>query len=113
MAVLKDERRELYGEAISLSAINDPVVYEVGAVTYRAWNHTISGLWDGYDRPVRVIRSEETKTVRHHSKELGKWDPQEERAEWMWVTNLPLSSWFEKYHTGLSQPVADRKQVFQ
>src|SRR3989304_8368349 len=89
ISVLKDERRELYTEAISLSAINAPVVYEDEGITYRAWEHKISGLWDGYDKPVRVVRSEETKTVRHHSDELGKWDVQEERAEWMWVTNLP------------------------
>ena len=89
IAVLKDQRRELYGEAMSLSAITAPVVYQDEGVAYRAWEHKISGLWDGYDKPVRVVRSEETKTVRHHSDELGKWDIQEERAEWMWVTNLP------------------------
>ncbi|MCG2788746.1 MAG: transposase [Actinomycetia bacterium] len=89
IAVLKDETRELYGEAMSLSSITAPVVYEDGAVTYRAWEHKISGLWDSYDKPVRVVRSEETKIVRHHCQELGKWDVQEERAEWMWVTNLP------------------------
>ena len=42
VAVLKDERRELYAEGISLSAINAPVVYEDGAITYRVWDHTIS-----------------------------------------------------------------------
>ena len=89
IAVLKDETRELYAEAMSLSAITAPVVYEDEGIRYRAWDHTISGLWDGYNKPVRAIRSEETKTVRHHSEELGKWDVQEERAEWMWVTNLP------------------------
>ena len=89
IAVLKDQRRELYGEAMSLSAITAPVAYQDEGVAYRAWEHKISGLWDGYDKPVRVVRSEETKTVRHHSDELGKWDIQEERAEWMWVTNLP------------------------
>ena len=89
IAILKDQRRELYGEAMSLSAITAPVVYKDEGVTYRAWEHKISGLWDSYDKLVRVVRSEETKTVRHHSDELGKWDIQEERAEWMWVTNLP------------------------
>jgi len=89
IAVLKDQRRELYSEAMSLSAKLAPVAYKDEGVTYRAWEHTISGLWDGYGKPVRVVRSEETKTVRHHSDELGKWDLQEERAEWMWVTNLP------------------------
>ncbi len=89
IAVLKDERRELYSEAMSLSAMTAPVVYEDEGTTYRAWDHSISGLWDGYDKPVRVIKSEETKTVRHHCQEVGKWDLQEEKAEWMWVTNLP------------------------
>jgi len=89
IAVLKDETRELYAEAMSLSVITAPVVYEDEGIRYRAWDHTISGLWDGYNKPVRVVRSEETKTIRHHSDELGKWDVQEERAEWMWVTNLP------------------------
>ena len=89
IAVLKDETRELYAETMSLSVITAPVVYEDEGIRYRAWDHTISGLWDGYNKPVRAIRSEETKTVRHHSDELGKWDVQEERAEWMWVTNLP------------------------
>ena len=89
IAVLKDERRELYGEAMSLSAITAPVVYQDEGTTYRAWEHKISGLWDGYGKPVRVIRSEEAKYVRHHSKELGKWDIRQEKAEWMWVTNLP------------------------
>ena len=89
IAVLKDQRRELYGQAMSLSAITAPTVYQDEAVTYRAWEHKISGLWDGYDKPVRAIRSEEAKTVRHHCQELGKWDIRQERAEWMWVTNLP------------------------
>ena len=42
IAVLKDETRELYGQAISLSAINAPVVYEDEGTTYRAWDYTIS-----------------------------------------------------------------------
>ena len=89
IAVLKDQRRELYSQAISLSAKLAPVVYEDGAVNYRAWDHTISDLWDGYGKPVRVVRSEEIKTVRHHCHELGRWQIGQEKAEWMWVTNLP------------------------
>jgi len=38
---------------------------------------------------VKVIKSEETKYVRHHCQELGKWEIQEEKADWLWVTNLP------------------------
>jgi len=88
-AVLKDKTRVLHDEAISLSKISQPVVYEDKKTTYRIWDHTISGQWDGYKSPVRVIRSEETKYVRHHCQELGKWETAQEKADWLWVTNLP------------------------
>jgi hypothetical protein len=88
-AVLKDETRQLYDEAVSLSGIIDPVVHADENTTYKIWDHTISGLWDGYDKPVRVLRSEETKITRHHSKDPGKWEHTEEKADWYWVTNLP------------------------
>jgi len=88
-AVLKDESRQLYDEAASLCSIIDPVVYADENTTYKVFDHTISGLWDGYDKPVRVLRSEETKTARHHSKEPGKWETVKEKADWYWVTNLP------------------------
>jgi len=37
----------------------------------------------------KVIKSEETKTTRTRSDTLGKWESAEEKAGWMWVTNLP------------------------
>jgi hypothetical protein len=88
-AVLKDERRHLFEEAVSLSEIVEPEVYSDHKVTYRVWDHTITGAWDGYKDPARVIKTEETKTLRHHSNELGRWETVQERAEWLWVTNLP------------------------
>jgi hypothetical protein len=81
-AVLKDESRQLYEEAVSLCSIFDPVVYVDENTTYKVWDHTISGLWDGYDKPVRVLRSEETKITRHHSKDPGKWEHSQEKADW-------------------------------
>jgi hypothetical protein len=89
ISVLKDETRQLYDEAISLSKITAPVVYEDQNITYKVWDHKIEGMWDSYGKPVRVIKSEETKYVRHHSEELGKWDKDKEKADWLWVTNLP------------------------
>ncbi|MBM3705594.1 MAG: hypothetical protein FJW66_03615 [Actinobacteria bacterium] len=50
----------------------DPVIYKDENTTYKVFDHTIEGAWDSYNKPVRVIRSEEIKTVRHHSEELGK-----------------------------------------
>jgi hypothetical protein len=88
-AVLKDESRQLYEEAVSLCSTIDPVVYADENTTYKVWDHTISGLWDGYDKPVRVLRSEETKTARHHSKDPGQWEVMQEKADWYWATNLP------------------------
>ena len=88
-AVLKDETRELYSEAISLCQITEPIVYEKKNTTYRVWDNTIEGMWDGYNKPVRVVRSEETKTLRRHSNKLGKWGTVKEKADWYWVTSLP------------------------
>ncbi len=79
IAVLKDERRELYEEAIALSGIVEPITYTNDKITYRVWEHKIEGLWKSYKKEVTVIRSEETKTLRGT----------EEKADWMWVTNLP------------------------
>jgi hypothetical protein len=46
-------------------------------------------MWDGYSGVVRVIKSEEIKYIRHHGAELGKWETVQEKADWIWVTNLP------------------------
>ncbi len=88
-AVLKDETRQLYGEAISLCKITEPIVYEKDNTTYKVWDNTIEKMWDSYNKPVRVIRSEETKTVRRHCNKLGKWEYIQEKADWLWVTSLP------------------------
>ena len=79
IAVLKDERRQLYEEAVALSGIVEPITYTNDKTTCRVWEHKIEGLWKSYKKEVTVIRSEETKTV------AGT----EEKADWMWVTNLP------------------------
>ena len=78
VAVLKDETRYLYDEAISLSKIVEPIIYKEENTTYKAWDHKIEGMWDGYKKPVRVIKSEETKIVRHHAAQLEKWEYLEE-----------------------------------
>lgn len=88
-AVLKDETRQLYDEAVSLCSIVDPVVYVDENTTYRVWDHTIEGAWDSYEKPVRVIKSEEIKKSRHHSDKIGKWECKEEKADWYWATSLP------------------------
>ena len=101
IAVLKDEKRQLYEEAISLSSIAEPAAYKSGNTCYRVWEHKIEGLWDSYKDKVTVIRSEET---------TAKGD-KESKADWMWVTNLPYAADLTKYSPYLPQPVADRESV--
>ena len=60
-AVLKDERRHLFEEGLSLSKLTEPIEYEDMGINYRVWEHTISNRWDSYKDSVRVIKSEQTK----------------------------------------------------
>ena len=89
VAVLKDERRYLFEEGLSLSKLSEPIEYDDNGTTYKVWDNTVSGMWDSYKGSVRVIKSEETKTTRTHSDTLGKWNYRTEKADWMWITNLP------------------------
>ena len=91
IAVLKEERRLLFEEAVSLSLMTEPEVYREGGTSYRVWEHTISGCWDGYGKDVRVIVSEETTTRRAHSKDGKGWEDVKEVSNWMWATNLDAS----------------------
>jgi len=74
---------------VLLSGIVNPVIYKDENSTYKVWDHTIEGMWDTYKEPIRVIRSEEIKTVRHNSGEIGKWETVQEKADWYWATKLP------------------------
>ena len=82
-AVLKDERRNLFEEGLSLSKLIEPIEYDDNGTTYKVWDNTVSGMWDSYKGSVRVIKSEETKTTRTHSDTLGKWNYRVEKADWM------------------------------
>ncbi len=79
ISVLKDESRQLYEEALALSDIAEPVTYADDKTAYRVWEHKIGGLWKSYRGEITVIRSEEKRVAKDI----------EEKADWMWVTNLP------------------------
>ncbi len=91
IAVLKEERRQLFEEANKLSLLSEPKTYRQGRTYYRVWDHSISGCWDGYGKEVRVIVSEEETPKRVHSKDGKSFEDRLNRANWMWVTNLPCS----------------------
>lgn len=85
LCVLKDERRDLVGDARGLFKGMAPVVTRDGAVERSLWD--VEGLtsWEGLGRPVRVVRSVEVKRV------VRQRTGEEEvtTSEWMWVTTLP------------------------
>jgi len=91
IAVLKEERRQLFEEANRLSLLSEPKVYRRGRTYYRVWDHSIEGCWDSYGKGVRVIVSEEATPKRVHSKDGRVFEDKLNRANWMWVTNLPSS----------------------
>ena len=89
IAVLKEERRQLFEEANKLSLLAEPETYIDGKTTYRVWEHSISDCWDGYGENVRVIVSEETTKSRVHAQDGKGFKEKTEVANWMWATNLP------------------------
>ena len=88
IAVLKEERRQLFEEANNLSLLVEPKTYKQEKTIYRVWDHHIEGCWDGYGKKVRVIVSEETTKSRIHARDGQGWEEKTELSNWMWVTNL-------------------------
>jgi len=84
IAVLKDERRDLFADACGLFDQTSPVMLERGNRQCRCWD--IEGLtsWPQVNQPVRVVRSVERYAVH---RQLDDRDEQLE-ANWMWVTTL-------------------------
>jgi len=88
VCVLKDERRDLMEDATSIFKREPPVLIGDGTVEKRAWD--VEGLtsWKGLGKPVRVVRSRETRKVTRQL--TGKEEV--ETSEWMWVTTLPRAT---------------------
>jgi len=100
IAVLKEERRQLFEEANRLSLMEEPKIYKQGKTTYRVWDLHIEDCWDGYGKEVRVIVSEETTKIRMHARDGNGWEEKTETTNWMWVTNL-----FEDFEGDLKNTV--------
>lgn len=85
LAVLKDERRDLWEDSRSLFAGMTPVEIPRGRWVASCWDLEGFTSWPQVGQPVRVVESLERKTVR---RQLGE---QEETvgSHWAWVTTLP------------------------
>lgn len=84
LIVLKDERRDLLRDALGLFRLEPPSVENDGSVTRQVWD--IEGLesWPALGRPVRVIRSLETRSVRRQRTR----QPETSTSDWIWATTL-------------------------
>lgn len=86
MAVLKNEDQALVQEVRSLCEIVPPKEHTAGSTRRTCWD--LSDLpWDADGQMVRVVRSEETTTVR---RQLTK-EEEETFSSWMWVSTLSSS----------------------
>jgi hypothetical protein len=88
LAVLKDDRRNLYQDAAALFAAVAPVEGDFRSRKCLWWDFAGLLSWPQVNAPVRVVRSQETRTVRR------QLDGKDETltSDWLWVTTLPQQS---------------------
>lgn len=84
IAVLKQERYEIYQEALALTGGQKPVQQvERDGRQVEIWDVPSLRLSDTYTEPVRVVRVRERWTER--KRVGGKWVTQEKEQNWIWV----------------------------
>jgi hypothetical protein len=87
VAVLKQERREIYREALALTAGQPTQVVERGEGPNRRrveiWDVSSLRFSDTYTDPVRVVRVRERWTER--KRQGKKWQTVEKEQSWIWV----------------------------
>ncbi len=88
LTVLKDDRRNLYQDVTALCAACPPTEGSFRSRKCLWWDFPGLLSWPQVNAPVRVIRSQETRTVRR------QLDGKDETltSEWIWVTTLPVQS---------------------
>jgi len=87
LAVLKDERRNLYQDAAGLFQSVAPQQGCYGSRQCLWWDFPDLLSWPQVHAPVRVVRSLETYSVR---RQLEKQDSVQ-TSDWIWVTTLPAT----------------------
>ena len=63
ITVLKDERRDLLEDAKGLCKLEKPMIKKEGKTEYEMWDFEDMTTWEELKKPVRVVRSIETKTI--------------------------------------------------
>ncbi len=86
IAVLKGDRRVLVQDALGVFSLMKPQVWTEGRSEIRAWDEEGFTTAEGIQAPLRVLRTEETITVRHRHND--QWIDSTEVHHWMWVTTI-------------------------
>lgn len=83
VAVLKQERYEIYKEALALTGGNPTQQVERDGRQVQIWNVDSLRFSDSYTDPVRVVRMHESWTERQR---IGQdWKHKEMEQNWIWV----------------------------
>jgi hypothetical protein len=85
MAVLKNERRDLFQDAQQLFGERPAHIVRDGSGLQECWDLEGFTTWPQVRVPVRVVRSRQTQTVRRQL----DGQPQQEVSDWYWVMTLP------------------------
>jgi len=84
LTVLKNERRDLLQDARALMAQQTPQSLQVAGADCQCWDVSDLSSWPTVNRPVRLVRSVETRSVR---RQLDR-QVHTQTSEWCWVTTL-------------------------
>lgn len=84
VAVLKDERRDLMKDAMGLFDTVKAEEKKTKNMCQKMWDIEGFTSWEGFGKPVRVVRSLETKKVRRQKSRTEE----ETVSDWIWATTL-------------------------
>lgn len=85
LVVIKDERRDLYQDSVGLFRAMPPQPGQYRSRQCSWWDVSDLRSWPQVQEPLRVVRSQETYSVKRQRD--GKSEPL--TTEWIWVTTLP------------------------
>jgi hypothetical protein len=84
IAVLKDDRRDLLQDALSLFSVEGSVIMKCGNTSKECWDIEGFNTWTQIDKKVRVVKSNETTEVKRQK--TGKVE--QINSFWVWVSTL-------------------------
>jgi len=89
ITVFKGEQRVLFQDGQGVFSLMKPKLWKERRCQIRAWDAEGLRTAEGIEVPLRVLRREETVTVRH--RQNHQWIKKTEIHHWWRVTTLPMS----------------------